>query len=414
VELSLGKRRIVVCVAGGIAAYKACELVRLLVKRGADVSVAMTRSAVKFVGPLTFQALSNRPVFTDLLDLTQDSEMGHIQLADTADVIVVAPATADLLARLAAGQADDCVTALCLATRAPVLLCPAMNVNMWTHPLTRANLARLNSVAGYETFGPDAGELACGWEGAGRLAEPESIVAEVERLLGPKDLRARKLVISAGPTHEPLDPVRFLGNRSSGKMGYALAREAFRRGAEVTLVSGPVALDPPPGIEVIPTRTARDMYREVMRAAKDADAVIMAAAVADVRPATVADDKLKKGEANLATVELEENPDILRELGQRRNGARRPILIGFAAETTRLLDAAKKKLREKHCDAVVANDVSQPESGFDSENNQGALVTPDGVDEWALMSKDAMADRILDWLSAKLGAPDHGRPSSTD
>ncbi len=391
-----------VAVGGGIAAYKAAELVRLLVRHGADVTVAMTPAATRFVGPLTFQALSGKPVFTELLDLSQDSAIGHISLADQAEAVVVAPATANLMARLAQGRADDAVTALVLATRAPVLLAPAMNVNMWTHPLTQANLETLRTVAGYHVIGPDDGDLACRWVGPGRMAEPEQVVVALGALLRPADLKSRRVVVTAGPTHEPLDPVRFIGNRSSGKMGYALARSAARRGAEVTLVSGPVKLARPPGIAFEQTQTAREMHAAVLKAADGADAVIMAAAVADVRPVAMASQKLKKGKGQLSVVELEDNPDILKDLGLRRNGNRRPVLIGFAAETADAVDSARAKLRDKKCDAVVANDVSLPGIGFDSDFNRGTLVTEAGTREFERMSKDAMADRILDWLGERL------------
>jgi phosphopantothenoylcysteine decarboxylase / phosphopantothenate---cysteine ligase len=281
----LAGARVVVGVAGGIAAYKAAELVRLLDKAGAEVEVAMTARAQRFVGPMTFQALTRRPVFTDLFSLTEEATIGHIQLADRADLVVIAPATASALARLAAGQADDAVTAVVLATRAPVLVAPSMNTNMWAHPLTQANVARLVEVARYHVVGPGSGFLACRWTGPGRLAEPADIVEAAAQVLAPQDLAGRRIVVTAGPTHEAIDPARFLGNRSSGKMGVALAAAARRRGATVTLILGPSAVAPPIGVDVIAVESAAQLEAAVRAAADGVDAIIMAAAVADYRPA---------------------------------------------------------------------------------------------------------------------------------
>ncbi len=389
---------IVVGVGGGIAAYKACELVRLLTKAGAKVQVIMTRRARKFVGPLTFQALTGRAVFTDLFSLTQESEIGHIAVADRADLIVVAPATANVVARLAAGFTDDALTAVCLATRAPVLLAPSMNVNMWQHPITQANLRRLVEVAGTFVVGPGDGFLACRWTGPGRLAEPADIVEAACRVLAPQDLAGRRLVVTAGPTHEPLDPVRFLGNRSSGKMGYALAAAAARRGATVTLLAGPTALPDPVGLEVVHVEDARAMEAAIEAHAWSAHAVIMAAAIADFRPAAPSDRKLKRTEIGLQpSIILDSNPDLLGGLGAER--ARRgagPLLVGFAAETHDVVGYAQAKLVAKQCDLMVANDVTSPDAGFAVDTNRVVLVERGATREVPLASKPEIAHRILD------------------
>ncbi len=387
---------IVVGVGGGIAAYKAAEIVRLFDKAGAQVRVVMTPRAKEFIGPLTFQALTRHPVFTDLFNLTEEASIGHIQLADAADLVVIAPATANVIARLAAGMADDALTAVCLATRARVLLAPSMNVNMWQHPLTQANLRRLVDVADYQVVGPGDGFLACRWTGPGRLAEPADVVEAAALLLSRQDLAGRSVVIDAGPTHEPVDPVRYLGNRSSGKMGFALAAAARRRGAAVTLIAGPTSLPDPVGVTVVRVETARDMQRAVGAAAPGADAVILAAAVADFRPARPAGDKLKRGELRKgAAIELIENPDILAELGASRRG-RTPVLVGFAAETRDVVAHARAKLAAKRCDLIVANDVAEPGSGFGTDTNRVVLVDAAGDEDVARADKSVVAHRILD------------------
>jgi phosphopantothenoylcysteine decarboxylase/phosphopantothenate--cysteine ligase len=411
IDPALKDKHIVVGVAAGIAAYKAAELVRLLVKAGAQVQVVMTAKARHFVGELTFQALTGRPVFFDLFDLTQESEIGHIQVADRADLVIIAPATANTIARLAAGMATDALSSVVLATRAPLLLAPSMNVNMWNHPLTQANVRRMVDVAGAAVVGPGDGFLACRWTGPGRLAEPADIVEAAVRLLTVRDLEGQVVVISAGPTHEAIDPVRFVGNRSSGKMGFALARAAARRGAEVRLVSGPVTLSPPPGVEVIGVSDARAMDAAVREAASDADVVIMAAAVADFRPRQMAGHKLKKEEilgSGALNIALEANPDILAGLGQRRaaQGADRPILVGFAAETQDVIANARKKLAQKRCDLVVANDVSEPDAGFEVDTNRVVLVSADDAAYHEIDSKEAIAHRILDRVVVLLAPPD--------
>ena len=392
-------RTVVVGVGGGIAVYKAVELVRLLSKAGATARVAMTPRAREFVGPLTFQALSGRPVMTDLFDLTQESEIGHIQVADHADLVIVAPATANIIARMAAGMADCPVAAVVLATKAPVLLAPSMNVNMWNHPITQANLRRLVSDAGVHVVGPGEGFLACRWTGPGRLAEPADIVEAAAHVLTAKDLTGRRVVVTAGPTWEAVDPVRVLANRSTGRMGFALARAAARRGASVHLVRGPVALDPPIGVAVEAVESALEMAAATRRAAAGADVLIMAAAVADFRPAEPSPHKRKKRDMGAtASLELVRNPDILGELGQARaaSGARRPLLVGFAAETQRVVEEARAKLSGKKCDLVVANDVTQPDAGFAVDTNRVILVERDRERAIALASKDEVSHAILD------------------
>jgi phosphopantothenoylcysteine decarboxylase/phosphopantothenate--cysteine ligase len=402
-------RRIVLGVTGGIAAYKAAELCRLLVKAGARVRVVMTEAATRFITPLTLQTLSGAPVSLDLFDAASEAEIGHIRLADEADLLIVAPATADAIARLAAGMANDLLTAVVLATRAPTLLAPAMNVNMWENPLTQANLARLLGIARITSVGPDQGPLACGWIGAGRLIEPVEIVAAAARLLAPRDLEGRRVVVSAGPTREPVDEVRFLGNRSSGKMGVALAASAAARGARVTLLAGPgtpALAGGGLGVERIEFETADDLQRALAAAAPDADAVVMTAAVADFRPKTRAAGKLsRRTGGGDSTLELTAVPDLLAGLARARRGPR-PLLIGFAAEVgggAALDKRAAEKLREKGCDAIVANDVSVPGIGFGADDNAVTIFFADGVRaEIARAPKRAIADRLWQLLAPRL------------
>jgi phosphopantothenoylcysteine decarboxylase/phosphopantothenate--cysteine ligase len=401
----LADAHIVVGVAGGIAAYKAAELVRLLDKAGASTYVAMTPRAQQFVGPMTFQALTRHPVFTDLFNLTEEATIGHIQLADRADLVIIAPATANAIARLAAGMADDAVSAIALATKAPVLLAPSMNVNMWNHPITQANVRRLVDVARYRVVGPGDGFLACRWTGPGRLAEPADIVEAAAHLLSAQDLAGKQIVVSAGPTYEAIDPVRFVGNRSSGKMGIALAAAAQRRGAEVTLILGPSAVPPPVGVATSHVETAAQLQWALASAGKTADAVIMTAAVADYRPAKEAKEKLKRGELGARTkIDLVANPDLLAELGANRKGAR-PLLVGFAAETHDVIANAKAKLASKKCDLIVANDVGEPNAGFAVDTNHVQLVDRAGVVDVPPGPKSEVAHRILDRVVALLGAP---------
>jgi phosphopantothenoylcysteine decarboxylase/phosphopantothenate--cysteine ligase len=395
---------VVVCVGGGIAAYKAAELVRMLDKAGATVQVAMTPRAQKFVGAMTFQALTRRPVFTDLFSLTEEATIGHIALADRADLVIVAPASANVIARLAGGMADDAVTAIALATRAPVLVAPSMNVNMWNHPLTRANLQRLVDVAKYKVVGPGNGFLACRWTGPGRLAEPEDIAEAAAHLLSTQDLAGKRIVVSAGPTYEAIDPVRFVGNRSSGKMGIALAAAAKRRGADVTLILGPSAVPPPIGVTTNHVETAAQLQWALDNATKGADAIIMTAAVADYRPAQEAKEKLKRGQLGAkTTVNLIANPDLLAELGKNRKG-KAPLLVGFAAETEDVIENARRKLASKKVDLIVANDVSEPNSGFSVDTNHVQLVDRTEVVDVPSAPKSEVAHRILDKLATMFGA----------
>ncbi len=385
-------KTIVLGVTGGIAAYKGVELLRLLTKAGADVHVIMTRSAQEFVTPLTFQTLSHNPVHTELFNLIAEQEIGHISLADRADLFVIAPATANVIGKLANGIADDMLTTTVMATRAPVLLAPAMNVNMYRNPMYQENEERLRRY-GYLFVNAVKGELACGWEGEGKLQSPEIIFEEAVTALTPSDLVAERLLITAGPTREEIDPVRYISNYSSGKMGYAIARAARRRGAQVTLVSGPTALPAPWGVTFVPVESAGEMYDAVMARVGESSVVIKAAAVADYRPVARAGEKLKK-QGERITLELVKNRDILTELGRNKNGA---LLVGFAAETTELLANARKKLMEKNVDLLVANDVTEAGAGFSVETNIVRLLHRNGrVEEPGILSKEAVANLILD------------------
>jgi phosphopantothenoylcysteine decarboxylase / phosphopantothenate---cysteine ligase len=385
---------VVLGVSGGIACYKAVELVRLLVKEQYTVQVIMTHGAMEFVTPLTFQTLSARPVATDTFNLTQESEIGHINLADSADIFVVAPATANVIGKIAAGIADDLLTTVLMAAQAPVLIAPAMNIHMYENPILQKNLRKLRRI-GYEILEPGEGYLACGYEGKGRLPDPEAILEQIRRQLKNKDLTGEKLVVTAGPSREPLDPVRYISNRSSGKMGYALARAAARRGAEVVLISGPTALTAPPGVKLTAVNTAAEMRQAILDEYGTCTGVIMAAAVADYHPAQFSADKMKRGTGPL-DVRLEPNPDILKELGQRKDGK---LLIGFAAETGNLEGNAEKKLREKNLDMIVANNVTQEGGGFDGDTNIATIIDRRGATRsLPLMSKDELADQVFDHL----------------
>jgi phosphopantothenoylcysteine decarboxylase/phosphopantothenate--cysteine ligase len=392
-------RKVVVGVAGGIACYKAVELVRLLVKDGLQVQVIMSRGATEFVTPLTFQTLSGRAVASDTFNLTQESEIGHINLADSADLFVIAPATANIIGKIAAGIADDLLTTVLMATQAPVLIAPAMNIHMYANPILQENLRKLRRL-GYFLMEPDDGYLACGYEGKGRLPEPEKILETIQGLLRKKDLSDEKILITAGPSREPLDPVRYISNRSSGKMGYALARAAQRRGAEVVLVSGPTALEAPAGTRLIAVTTALEMRAAVLQEFAACTTVIMAAAVADYRPVQAAANKIKKTAGPLELC-LEPNPDILKELGAIKNGK---FLVGFAAETEDLTANARKKLNAKNLDMIVANDVAHEGSGFDGDTNIAAILDRRGAARMLpLMTKDELAEHILDHMQALKG-----------
>ncbi len=389
-------RTIVLGIGGGIAAYKACELARLFVKGGGTVRVAMTRAATRFVGPLTLQALTGAPVLVDLLDPVEERTYGHLVLSRSADLLVVAPATADLIARLRVGMADDAVTTTAIAFEGPFLLAPAMNTRMWQNPVVRDNVREL-SRRGWHVVGPGAGELADGDVGEGRLAEPEEIAAAAARLLGTRDLVGRRILVTAGPTREPLDPVRFISNPSTGKMGYSVAKVAARRGAEVVLVSGPVELPDPPGVKVVRVVTAEEMARAVESQVEGIDLFVGAAAVSDFRPKAPAASKKKKSDEDEEVV-LTRTPDILAGLGKRftgKDGA--PILVGFAAETEALLSNARKKLAAKRCDLVVANKVGKPGEGFAADRNRVTLVGP-GERANIEGTKEEVAEAILDWV----------------
>jgi phosphopantothenoylcysteine decarboxylase / phosphopantothenate---cysteine ligase len=413
-------KSIVLGVTGGISAYKAAELCRLLRKADAQVRVVMTRAACAFITPLTLQTLSGHPVGLELFDLTQEADIGHIKLADEADLMIVAPATADAIARLAAGMADDLLAAVALATRAPLLLAPAMNVNMWEHPLTQENLRRLVQTGRVSTVGPDRGELACGWIGAGRLVDPSEVVEEAAAILDRRAARGamagKRVVVTAGPTHEAIDDVRFLGNRSSGKMGFALAGAAAALGAEVTLIAGPVALATPVGVaRRQDVESARDMQAALEAAAGQADVVVMSAAVADFRPAARHPGKLTRRSLGTAAealpLSLVPNPDLLASLGAQRRG-RTPYLVGFAAETglasDQLVARARAKLVEKRCDLVVANDVGAAGLGFGSDRNAVILVPAEGEPtSLGPAPKTALAEQIWAAIVPRLGAGGH-------
>jgi phosphopantothenoylcysteine decarboxylase / phosphopantothenate---cysteine ligase len=387
---------IVLGVTGGIACYKAVELVRLLVKTGYRVQVIMTRGAMEFVTPLTFQTISGNPVATETFNLTQESEIGHINLADSADLFVIAPATANVIGKFANGIADDLLTTVLMATQAPVLIAPAMNVHMYENPILQENLRKLRRL-GYHVMEPAEGFLACGYEGKGRLPDAEKIAQAIDSLLKKRDLGSEKLLITAGPSREPLDPVRYISNRSSGKMGYALARAAVRRGAEVTLISGPTALEPPAGARLVSVTTAAEMRDAVIKEFAQCTVIVMAAAVADYRPAMVADRKMKRGKEPVE-LRLEPNPDILKELSDKRDGK---FLVGFAAETEELTANAEKKLREKNLDMIIANNVAEVGSGFDGDTNIATILDRTGAKRpLPLMSKDELADCIYDHFLA--------------
>ena len=382
--------QIVLGVTGGIACYKAVELVRLLVTSGFSVQVVMSRGAMEFVAPLTFQTLSGRPVATDTFSLTQESEIGHIRLADSADLFVIAPATANIIGKIANGIADDLLSTVVMATQAPVLFAPAMNIHMLANPIVQENLGKLRRT-GYHVLEPAEGFLACGYEGKGRLPDPDRIVEEIRRLLSAKDLSGERILITAGPTREFLDPVRYLSNRSSGKMGYALARAALRRGADVVLVSGPTALSAPAGARTIAVTTAEEMRAAVLREFPSATTVVLAAAVADYRPPARAEQKIKRG-SDPRGLTLEPCPDIAKELGAQKG---EKFLIGFAAETEKLTENAAKKLRAKNLDMIVANNVVAQGSGFDGDTNIATILERDGPSlSLPLMTKDELADRI--------------------
>ncbi len=399
-------KRVTLGVTGGIAAYKAAEILRRLVTEGAETRVAMTRNAARFVTPLTFEALSGRRVITGMFD-PGTGPMDHIQWGQDTDLVLVAPATANFLAKAARGTADDFLSTMAVAATAPVLICPAMNTHMYQNPAVQENI-RILIERGVSLMEPGTGGLACRAEGPGRLPEVEDIIERAAWLLSPKDLAGRRLMVTAGATMEAIDPVRFITNRSSGKMGYALAGAARRRGAEVILVSGPGALNPPLGVAHIGVRSAEEMRRAVMAEWEGCDAVIKAAAVSDYRPKESADQKIKKGARETQVIELVRTPDILAELGRLRENS--PcLLVGFAAETESLVSHAREKLEKKNVDMVVANDVSREDAGFETDTNLVKFLHRDGrVEDMPMMTKDEVADCILDrvrdlWTARRTG-----------
>ena len=395
----LASKRILLIIGGGIAAYKALELIRRLRERGATVTPVLTRAGTEFVTPLSVSALAGQKVFSDLFDLTDEAEMGHIELSRSADMIVVAPATADLMAKMAAGQADDLATTLLLATDTPVLVAPAMNVRMWDHPATQRNITTLRG-DGIAVVGPNEGDMACGEFGPGRMAEPLEILAAIEAGLAGGPLQGRRIIVTSGPTHEPIDPVRYIANRSSGAQGAAIARSLAALGAEIVFVTGPADVPPPRGVAVVAVQTAREML-EAVQAALPADAAVFAAAVADWRVSGASDSKLKKEKGALPRLEFEENPDILATVSGMRAGRPR-LVIGFAAETDDVLANATAKRARKGCDWILANDVSPATGIMGGAENAITLISEEGTEAWPRMSKAEVADRLAHRIAAAL------------
>ena len=396
----LAGKRILLVISGGIAAYKSLELIRRLRERGALVRAILTKGGAQFVTPLSVAALSESKVYQDLFSLTDESEMGHIRLSRESDLIVVAPASANLLAKLAHGMADDLASTTLLAADKPILIAPAMNMMMWAHPATQANIATLKA-RGIRQIGPESGDLACGEVGGGRMAEPMEILAAIESYFGAEaPLSGRRALVTSGPTIEPLDPVRFIANRSSGKQGHAIAAALARRGAVTVLVTGPTAEPNPAGVQVHRIETAEEMLA-ACRAALPADIAVCAAAVGDFRPIRVASQKIKKGTSEPAPIQLIRNPDILASLSAPGN-ARPRIVVGFAAETEDLIANAKKKLAAKGCDLILANDVSAGSGTFGGAENTVHLVAADGVESWPRLSKQEVAERLADTIEHRL------------
>lgn len=389
----LDGKTIVFGVTGGIAAYKSCEAVSRLKKLGATVCVIMTKNATEFVAPMTFETLSNQPCVVDTFARPERWEVEHVSLAKRADLFVIAPATANIMAKLAHGIADDMLSTTCLATRAPMLIAPAMNTGMWENVATQENLKILRA-RGMHFVGPEGGYLACGDVGAGRMSEPAQIVERcVQLLTAARDMQDLRVLVTAGPTCENIDPVRFITNRSSGKMGYALAEAALRRGAQVTLVTGPVSLTPPQGAQVEPVRTTEDLLQRMLALAPEQDIVIQAAAPADYRAQQIAPQKLKKQGDGALTLTFVPTPDVAKAVGEGKHDGQ--ILVGFAAETETAVENARKKLDSKHLDMIVANDVTQPGAGFDVDTNIATIITHQQAESLPIMTKKALADEIL-------------------
>lgn len=385
---------VVLGVTGGIAVYKACELLRLLQKRGIDVFVVMTQNACRFVAPLTFETLSGHPVAVDTFDRPQTWEVEHIALAKRADLFLIAPATANIMGKMACGIADDMLSTTVMATRAPVLVAPAMNTGMWENAAVQQNIKTLRA-RGVEIVAPVSGHLACGDSGAGKLEDVEVIAERAcELLFAKKDMEGLRVMVTAGPSREALDPVRYISNRSSGKMGYAIAQAAQKRGAEVTLLSGPVAIEAPPGVKLVPFTTTQELLDRASELAREQDLLIQAAAPADYRAKEVAPQKIKKQGGEPMTFTLVENPDVAATLGKAKRSGQ--VFVGFAAETNDVLAHAKDKLARKNLDMIVANDVTRPGAGFDVDTNIVTLITKDGQEALPMMSKAEVAQRILD------------------
>ncbi|WP_420884579.1 bifunctional phosphopantothenoylcysteine decarboxylase/phosphopantothenate--cysteine ligase CoaBC [Taklimakanibacter albus] len=409
---NLSGRSVLLIIGGGIAAYKSLELIRLLKQRQAKVTAIMTKAAEQFVTGLSVASLTGEKVYTDLFSLTDEVEMGHIELSRSADLLVVAPASADLMAKMAQGLANDLASTTLLATDKKILIAPAMNVRMWQHPATARNLATLKA-DDVRVVGPNDGEMACGEYGPGRMAEPVEILAAIQGHFAGgvlplasgasnRPLTGRKVLITAGPTHEPIDPVRYIANRSSGKQGYALAQAAVALGAETILVSGPVNLPIPPGAQMMPIETAAEMLK-LVEAELPVDIAIFAAAVADWRVATAADQKIKKGTNGLPELKLAENPDILKTVATAKS--KRPkLVVGFAAETQNVIDNAKAKLAKKGCDLIVANDVSADSGVMGGNRNRVHLVSADGVESWPELDKSEVARRLMEDFARRIGA----------
>ena len=396
----LAGKNILLIISGGIAAYKSLDLIRRIRERGALVTPVMTKAAAEFVTPLSISALAGEKVYQDLFELTTESDMGHIQLSRSADLIVVAPASADLMAKMTNGMANDLASTLLLATDTPVLIAPAMNVRMWNHPATQRNLAQLNA-DGIMTVGPNPGDMACGEYGPGRMSEPLEIVDAIAAHFSPRPLAGHKVLVTSGPTHEPIDPVRYIANRSSGAQGTAIAAALRDLGADVRFVTGPADVPPPNGVHVIHVESAQDMF-DAVKANLDVTCAIFAAAVADWRVQNASGSKIKKQNGALPELSFSENPDILAHVAQLASAVRPPLVIGFAAETDDVIENATAKRARKGCDWIVANDVS-PETGIMGGNeNQIILVTDTGADQWPRLSKDAVATKLAERITDKI------------
>ncbi len=392
--MKLTGKTVVLGITGGIAAYKACELASRLRKAGAETFVIMTKNACEFVAPLSFETLTNHPVVTDTFARPETWEVEHVALAKKADVFVIAPATANIMAKMACGIADDMLSTTVLATKAPVLVAPAMNTGMWENAATQVNVETLKK-RGVHFVGPEGGYLACGDSGAGRMSEPESIFAAIEEILCPKrDLEGLNVLVTAGPTREALDPVRYITNHSSGKMGYAIAEAAKKRGAKVTILSGLVQIKASQGVEVVDVLSTQDLYDRMMERCQQQHIIIQAAAPADFTPITFAEEKIKKDDDGNLTLVMKQTPDVAKAVGERKQKGQ--VLVGFAAETEKVTEHARKKLSKKNLDMIVANDVTQPGAGFNVDTNIVTFITKDGMEHMPQLSKAQVAEELLD------------------